>query len=82
MEYATGAYEAYGKALSTSEEIDIPLIGEDCMAWSTTYSDGTSYVITRRHHEAILELDYLGIEDIGIDGLARLAQIVQSRLEE
>jgi hypothetical protein len=41
----------------------------------------TSYVVSWRYHEAVVELDYVGEDDIGIDELIRLAEMIQSRIE-
>ena len=78
---ASAAYESLSNQMTAGEEMDVPLIGEECMARGASTAGIYSYAILWRYREAVLELDYVGKEDIGIEEMARLAQIVQSRLE-
>jgi hypothetical protein len=78
---AKSAYDAYGDALVSGKVLDVPTIGEDSLARGITSGGLTSYALVWRYHEAILELDYIGADDVGIDELVRLAQIVQARVE-
>jgi hypothetical protein len=78
---AESAYNAYAEAMAVGDELDVPLIGEASMARGLTSQGLTSYALVWRYHEAIIELDYVGKDDIGIDEVVRLGQIVQSRIE-
>ncbi len=78
---AESAFGTYDDALTAGEVLDVTQIGDDTIARGLTASGMTSYAVVWRYHEAIIELDYLGQDDIGIDELVRLAKIVQARVE-
>ncbi len=78
---AKTAFSAYAETMTAGEEISIPVIGEESVARGAGDSSILSYAVVWRYHEAILELDYAGQEDIGIDELVRLARIIEARLE-
>jgi hypothetical protein len=79
--FARNAFLAYREVITNNEGVDIPLIGDESLAVTISDSGLTGYVVGWRYHEAILELDYVGKADIGIDEMIRLARLIESRLE-
>jgi hypothetical protein len=71
----------YWAAQNAGEEMEIPKIGENSFARFASNDSAVRYAIVWTYHEAIVELDFVGEEDIDLDKLVGLAQIVQSRLE-
>ena len=82
VESAETAFEEYIDGLSSGEEIDLPLIGDVSIGVTVSSSRMTSFVIAWRYEEAFLELDYVGEDDIDIEEMIRMAQAIQSRLED
>ncbi len=78
---ARNAFLAYREVITEKEVVDIPLIGEESLAVTISDSGLIGYVVGWRYQEAILELDYVGKADIGIDEMIRLARLIESRLE-
>jgi hypothetical protein len=83
---AKRVYTESANSLIEGQELDIPLIGEESYATMQTMdSYGTTslvYGIIWRFQEAVFVLIHDGEEDIGAEEMVRLAEIVQSRVEE
>jgi hypothetical protein len=77
------AFDAYQELDATKgEAADVPAIGDDSFARSVSVSTATGYVVVWIYHEVLMEIDYAGEDDIGAMEMTRLAQLIQSRLEE
>ncbi|MBN1440190.1 MAG: hypothetical protein JW929_12350 [Anaerolineales bacterium] len=78
---AAPVFEYYAENYSEGDEVEIPRIGDASTAVEMEMSGLYAYGIVWRYEEAIVQITYVGEDDIGIDEAVRLAQTVQGRFE-
>jgi hypothetical protein len=79
---AQAAFGDYQDESTSLEDADVPKIGDGSFGRTMAADTTVVYVVVWTYREVMMEIDYFGKEDIGIDEMIRLAGIAQSRLEQ
>jgi hypothetical protein len=79
--YAEIAYDEYVDQ-ANGDEMDVPLIGEESTGFNTSNGSLTGYLIVWRYQEAVVALSYSGESEKDVEEVLRLAEVVQSRIED